>query len=230
MNLTRCSSCALLVCACSLAYSSQFLFAQQTPPPTSAATVQPVPSTTKPSDTLRPALSQISRTCAGLNISRWKAPSEVRADAQQNVDSIERDLNSTLPGLLSQADAAPNSVAAVFPVYSNVDALYDVLLRVSETANLAAPPSDASDLEVALRTLESARSQLGSTIVSSAKSNEDELLRLQTAIQKAAAAQAAAPPPKTTVVDDGPAKTATPAKRKKTTTQQPATNSMQSPH
>jgi hypothetical protein len=165
---------------------------------------------------------------AGLNISHWKAPGEVRADAQQNVDSIQRDLSGTLPGLLTQADAAPNSVSVVFPVYSNIDALYDVLLRVSQTANLAAPPSEASDLELSLSRLEAARKQLGDAIVTSAKSNEGELLRLNTAIQKAAAAQAAAPP-KTTVVNDGPIKSTTATKHKKTTTTQPSTNNLQPP-
>jgi hypothetical protein len=105
---------------------------------------------------LNPTLSQINQTIAGLNISRWKAPGEVRSATQQNADSIQRDLSGTLPGLLSTADAAPASVSAVFPVYRNIDALYDVLLRISETAELAAPQNEISSLSSALGKLESA--------------------------------------------------------------------------
>jgi hypothetical protein len=162
---------------------------------------------------LNPALSQINQTIAGLNISRWKAPGEVRSATQQNADSIQRDLSGALPGLLSTADAAPASVSAVFPVYRNIDALYDVLLRISETAELAAPPNDISSLSSALSKLESARTDLANAILNASKNTETEVVKLQASIQQAAAAHAA-PPPTTTVVNDGPVKT-TPAKRRK---------------
>lgn len=105
-----------------------------------AATASPAQDAqpAKSSEVLNAALNEVSQTMAGLNISRWKAPGEVRGAMQQNTDSILRDLHNTLPGLLAQADAAPDSIPAIFPVYRNVDALYDVLLRVSETANLSA--------------------------------------------------------------------------------------------
>lgn len=173
---------------------------------------QPAPAP-KPSDLLHPALSQVSQTVASLNISRWKAPGEVRGATQQNVDSIQRDLNNTLPGLLSAADAAPGSVSAVFPVYRNIDALYDVLLRVSQTAMLAAPPNEANSVTDALTKLESARADLGNSILNASKSTEAEVVKLQTAIKQAAAAPPPAPP-KTTVVNDGPA-TTTPKRKKK---------------
>lgn len=180
----------------------------------------------KSSDVLNPALGQVSQAMTGLNISRWKAPSEVRQATQQNVDSILRDLHSTLPGLLTQADAAPNSVSAVFPVYRNIDALYDVLLRVSETANLAAPQNEATSVGSALSQLESARSSLGGAIYSAAKNNEADNVKLRATIAQNTAAAPPPPPAKTTVVNDGPAKTTTPVKRKKkpaTTTPAPST-------
>jgi hypothetical protein len=183
-----------------------------------AATSAAAPDAQAParsSDVLNPALGQVSQAMAGLNISRWKAPSEVRQATQQNVDSILRDLHSTLPGLLTQADASPNSVSAVFPVYRNIDALYDVLLRVSETANLAAPQNEATSIGSALGQLESARSNLGGVISSAAKNNETDNVKLRATIAQNTAAAPPPAPAQTTVVNDGPAKTTTPAKRKK---------------
>jgi hypothetical protein len=160
----------------------------------------------KPSEILHSALNHVDQTITGLNISHWKASSEIRAATQQNVDSIQRDLSATLPGLLTQADASPGQVSAVFPVYRNIDALYDVLLRVSQIANVSAPQSEAASIVSALNQLESARTRLGDSILTNSKNTETKLTDLQTAIQKAAAAQAATPP-KTVIVDNGPVKT-----------------------
>ena len=191
-------------------------------PQAAASPNQPNPAVAKASDLLHPALSQISQTVVALNISRWKAPNEVRSATQQNIDSIQRDLNNTLPGLLAAADAAPEAVSAVFPVYRNIDALYDVLLRVSQTANLAASQKEATDITGALERLESARADLGNAILNASKNNEAEMMKLRTAIQQEAAAKAAAPP-KTTVVNDGPAPSTSTTKRKKKPATKPAT-------
>ncbi|QNI32816.1 hypothetical protein H7849_02100 [Alloacidobacterium dinghuense] len=175
---------------------------------------QPAQASPKASDVLHPALSQVSQAIVALNISRWKAPGEVRSATQQNVDSIQRDLNNTLPGLLATADGNPESVSAVFPVYRNIDALYDVLLRVSGTAMLAAPANEVSSVSDALSKLESARADLANAILNASKNNETEVQNLKLVIQKAAAAPPAAAP-KTTVVNDGPAQTTAPKKKKK---------------
>jgi hypothetical protein len=169
------------------------------------------------SSTLRPALAQVSQTLGSLSIKKWKAPNEVRSAADQDVGSIQRDLNGTLAGLLQQADAAPGSVPQAFAAYRNVDALYDTLLRVVLTANLAAPDNEVSALQSALSSLEGARASLGESILNSSQAQQTELVRIRTALSKAAAAPA--PPAKTTVVDDGPADSKT---KKHTSTKKPA--------
>jgi hypothetical protein len=171
------------------------------------------------SGTLRPALSQVGQSVGSLSIKRWKAPNEVRSEADQDVSSIQHDLNGTLAGLLQQADAAPGSVPAAFAVYRNVDALYDTLLRVVLTANLAAPDQEATALQAALTTLESARSALGQTILNSSQAQETELTRIRMALAKAAATQRT--PTTTTVVDDGPADKSSAKKPKTSTTKKP---------
>jgi len=209
------SAISIALCfAASTGFAQVGVTSAPTPPPAQNQPA-PAPAGPKPSELLQPALSQISQTIASLSISRWKAPSEVRGATQQNVDSIQRDLNNTLPGLLATADSAAGSVSAVFPVYRNIDALYDVLLRVSQTAMLAAPQNEASSINDALGKLESARSDLANSILNTAKNNEAEVEKLRASIQQAAAAAQAAPPPKTTIVNDGPAASSTAAKKKK---------------
>jgi hypothetical protein len=159
------------------------------------------------SSQLRPVLSQVSATMVGLDIRHWKAPGQVRDATQQDVSSIQHDLSGTLSGLLAQADAAPGSVAAAFSVYRNIDALYDTLLRVVLTANLAAPENEASTLQSALSNLESARVNLGDSILNSAQTQQSEFLRMRAAIA-AAEAEARRQPTKTTVIDDGPVREA----------------------
>lgn len=164
------------------------------------AAADPAPVTL--SNTLRPALSQVSQAVSNVDIRHWKAPNSVKSAAADDVASIQRDLSGTLAGLMSQAEAAPSSIPSSFAVYRNVDALYDTLLRVVETAGLAAPDQDAMALENALTQLEAARSDLGEKILMAAQAQQNEVLRLRTVIARAAVAPP--PPVKTIVVDDGP--------------------------
>jgi hypothetical protein len=161
------------------------------------------------SGTLRPALSQVNQAVSNLDIRHWKAPGSVKSAASGDVSSIQRDMSGTLASLMSQAEVAPSSVPSSFAVYRNVDALYDTLLRVVETADLSAPDQDVSALEGALRQLEAARTDLGERILAATQAQQNEVVRLRTVIARAAAAPP--PPVKTVVVDDGPAKRPTPA-------------------
>lgn len=149
----------------------------------------------------------------------------VRDAAQQNVDSIQRDLGSTLPGLLAQADSAPESVSPSFAVYRNIDALYDVLLRVSEMANLAASSSESDAVASSLQRLESARRALGDAILQNSQRNEAQIVALRDQARTARPASGAQPTE--TIIDDG----AEPAKkpRKKTTQKKPATSTPAAP-
>jgi hypothetical protein len=168
-----------------------------------AATPAPADTSTV-STTIRPALSQVAQTLNSLNIRKWKAPNPVRDEATSNVAAIQRDINGTLATLLQQADASPTSVPAAFSVYRNVDALYDTLLRVVETAELAAPDNESNQLEATLKTLENARANLGDAILTGTQNEQAEVARLRSAL---ASASASTPQhtSHTTVVDDGPA-------------------------
>jgi hypothetical protein len=171
------------------------LTAQSAPDPAASPAVM--------SNMLQPALSQVSQAISNIDIGHWKAPKSVKSGAAGDVSSIQRDLSGALAGLMSQAATAPSSIPSSFAVYRNVDALYDTLLRVVETADLSAPDQDATALESALKQLEAARTDLGERIMSATQAQQNEVVRLRTAVVRAVAAPQ---PVKTIVVDDGPVK------------------------
>ncbi|HEX5236380.1 MAG TPA: hypothetical protein VFW25_13750 [Silvibacterium sp.] len=173
----------------------------------SLAGAQPAASPSPPSQPsaiLQSALAEIQGSTSALNIGKWKAPGRVRDDAEQNVSSIQRDISVSLPGLLAQADAAPGSVSPSFAVYRNIDALYDVLLRVSETADLSAPSNEAASLASCLQSLETARAGLADAILRNSQHNEAQLTALEASVRREKATPAKAS--RATVVDDGEVK------------------------
>ena len=161
------------------------------------------PGTPFPMASLRPALANVQNTIANLSVGRWKAPSETRAAVQQDIGSMQRDLNATLPGLVAQAEANPTAISPAFAVFRNLDALYDVLLRVTETAGLAGSESDAGSLENARAGLEDGRGKLGAWLLQSITAQDAQVIHLQTALAARPAAAPAAAPNKI-VIDDGP--------------------------
>ena len=161
---------------------------------------------------LSPALDKLRTTLGNLRLEKWKAPGPVREEARTNIGSIGRDLDGTLPGLLTTADAAPGAVSQNLPVFRNVDALYDVLLRVVETADLAAPTADTEALHGALTSLEDARRSLGDALEAAAVSTEAQNKSLNAQAEAQAAAAKTAP---ANVVDNTDAKPAAAPRRKK---------------
>jgi hypothetical protein len=164
---------------------------------------------------LRPALANVQNAITNLNVAHWKAPNDIRATTQQDINSMQRDLNTTLPTLMAQADAAaatgPVALSPAFAVFRNLDALYDVMLRVTETAGLAGSGSDASSLEEARAGLEDGRAKLGAWLLQAIGAQDAQVAHTQAA----APPPPAAPPlaPTKIVVNDGP-ETTKPHKKK----------------
>jgi electron transfer flavoprotein alpha subunit len=165
------------------------------------------------------ATAHLRRAIDSINVPKWKAPGDVRQTTESDVDSMQRDVSDTLPALINSALADPAKISPAFSVYRNVDALYDVLLRVSETAQLAGS-NDARLLEDQRSALEDARTQLGAALLQSAQSQDAEVVHLRSA----AVAPPPPPPAAKTVVDDGPAPKSKPSTKKRTT-HKPATTS-----
>ncbi|MDQ2832226.1 MAG: hypothetical protein M3Y50_00465 [Acidobacteriota bacterium] len=167
-------SLALLLC---LAARAQ----QPATPPSQAATDSPQPA----SALLNPSISSLQQALDGIRLEKWKTSNAVRGDTEANIASIRRDLESTLPPLLADADTAPSSVARVLPAYRNIEALYDVLLRVSAVAHLVAPTPQFAALDQAISSLDTSRRTLGDQIQTSSLSQDNKLRTLQASLHAA---------------------------------------------
>jgi hypothetical protein len=164
---------------------------------------------------LRQTSQNLQDDLSRTRIERWKTDSSTKRQTQANVESIQRNLQSALPEIVSQMNKAPEDMAASFKLYRNIDALYDVLGSVAESAGAFGSKDEFQSLSNDLSSLESIRRSLGERIQNLASSKETELARLRGAVK---AMQAAPPePPKKVVVDDTePPKK--PVRKKKPTT------------
>ncbi len=137
-----------------------------------------------------PALEQVGEAVQQVQSDRWKVSREWKSQFRSDLDSIQQDLSSQLPTLFQTADATPAAIGPQLGVLHNVDALYDVLVRVSTAANLTASKQDAALLDDALQRLESARKTAASQLLLAASQRDRELLQFQA--QQAAKAEAEA--------------------------------------
>src|SRR3981081_3934669 len=149
---------------------------------------------------------------------RWKTDGSYKKQLLSNVDSIQRNLQGALPEMLAQSRSAPEDLPATFKAYRNLDALYDVLGNVVESAGAFGSKDDFQALSNDLSSFEGTRKALAERIGNLASSKEAEINRLRADLK---AAQAPPPLPKKTVVDDNePAKK--PAVKKKPAAKKPA--------
>jgi hypothetical protein len=174
-------------------------------PAQTAPNAPTAPASVIDSQQIRPALGVLQTAVQTVNVGKWKAPDQVKSVAQDDLNSIVNDLNSILPGLLQTAQASPSAFQPAFEVYRNVNALYDVVLRVSQVAGLAASASDASYLQNALNELGKARKSLSDSLATASTQRDAELVQLRTKLQAVAASAASQPSStKKVVVNDGP--------------------------
>jgi len=164
---------------------------------------------------------------AKLRIERWKTDGSTKKQALANVDSIQRNLQGALPEIIGQLRAAPENLSATFKLYRNLDALYDVLGSVVESAGAFGPKDDFQALSNDLNAFESSRRALGERLENLTSAKENEIARLRTDLKAAQAAIPATPPQKTVVDDTQPAKK--PAPKKKPVPKKPAIPPPQTP-
>lgn len=167
-----------------------------------------------PSAIMQPALNALQQTLSGLRTDRWKMSNALRQTNTANINSIQHDLDTTLPPLLATADGAPNSAAQMLPAYRNTEALYDVLLRVAEAANFSAPPQQAAALQQARANLEDARRAFADRLQSAAQARDQQVHTLEATIH----ATPSAPAP---IVRPCPTPPTHHTTRKRTTTKKP---------
>jgi hypothetical protein len=94
---------------------------------------------------------------AKLRIERWKTDGSTKKQSQNDVESIQRNLQSALPEMIGQLRSAPEDMPATFKLYRNLDALYDVLSGVVESAGAFGPKDDFQAISNDLQSFEGTR-------------------------------------------------------------------------
>jgi hypothetical protein len=148
-----------------------------------------------------------------LRIEKWKTDSGTKRQTQGNVESIERNLQTALPGILADLKNSPESAPLTFKVYRNLDALNDVLSSVVESAGAFGSKEEFQALSKDLGAIEDTRRAFADRMDKIAAAKETEIGQLRVALQNARAEAA----PKKTVVDD----TAPPPKKANTPKKKP---------
>jgi hypothetical protein len=141
-----------------------------------------------------------------LHVERWKTDASSKKRSLSDVDSVQRNLQNALPEMLAQLRNAPEDMPATFKLYRNLDALYDVLGSVVESAGAFGSKDDFQALSNDLSSFEGTRKQLAERMESLSASKEQEIVRLRADLKTAQAAIPAAPPKKTVVDDTTPPK------------------------
>ncbi len=183
------------------------LWAQVSAPSTPAANPQPnVPTTQVAPATMAASLPQLQEVIestrvdlAKLRIDKWKTDAAVKQQAQGNVDSLQRNMTNALPGMAAAVQANPASLAAAFKLYRNLNALYDVLAGVTESAGAFGAKDEYSALASDTAKIDSLRRSMADQLESLANIKDAELTRMQNQLRQAATVTA---PPKKVVVDD----------------------------
>lgn len=149
---------------------------------------------------------------AKLRIDKWKVDSGSKRQTQDNVESVQRNLQAALPEMIAELKASPENLAATFKLYRNLDALYNVFGSVAESTGAFGSKDEFQSLENDLSSFEKARRSFADRMESLAGAKEAEVTRLRAALQSAQASAPAEPPKKIVVDDNPPAKK--PAKKK----------------
>ena len=171
---------------------------------------------------------------AKLRIEKWKTDGNTKRGAQADIDSINRNLQTALPEMITQLRNSQENLTATFKLYRNLNALYDVLSGVVESAGAFGSRDDYQSLQNDLDALDRSRRAFADRMETLSNGKEGELAHLRTELRAAQAAVQAPPPVKKVVVDDTEPPPKKPVKKKsasKTTkpstpaaSQQPATN------
>lgn len=203
---------------------SVFAAAQTTAP------AQPVTSLSTPASTtsgdVGMVLARIEQETQGLNldlsnlrIDKWKADSQVKQQATENAASIRRNITAALPEVIGAVRSAPQSLAANFKLYRNLNALYDVVSNLAESAGAFGKRDEYATIAPHVAALDEVRHSY-TDLLQQMTANADDRMA---AAQRAQAAAATQPPPKKIIVDD--TEPSAPTKKKKTKKSAPSSSS-----
>ena len=148
---------------------------------------------------------------ARVRIDKWKTDSGTKRQTESHTESILKNLQNALPGMLADLRNSPENLALTFKVYRNLDALLDVFTSVVESAGAFGSKEEFQSLSKDLGSLEDSRRAFADRLDKLANAKETELGQLRVALQNARAEAA----PKKVVVDDTAPATKKPPPHKK---------------
>lgn len=172
---------------------------------------------------LQQAIENARVDLARLRVDKWKADSSTKQQVASNVESLQRNMTEALPALITGAQQNPTSLNASFKLYRNLNALYDVMTNVAESAGAFGGKDEYSALARDLNNIDNSRRALGDAMDSMTAQRDADFVRMQQAARQAAAQAAAAPPKKIVIDDNEPEKkpAAKKSTKKKTTAAAP---------
>jgi hypothetical protein len=149
-----------------------------------------------------------------LRVDHWKTSNSSKKETIAKVDSIQRNLQGTLPDVIAQLRAAPEDLPTTFRLYRILEALCDVVGSVAEDTGAFGSKDELQAMSNDLNGFDGTRKQMAQRMESLSASKEAEIIRLRTELKTA---QAAVPvvPPKKIVVDDNQPPAKKPAVKKK---------------
>ena len=213
---------AAVLAAAATGRSTQGSVASAAPPPQGAAVSYT--SMTQLNELLAQLEATSKSTAADLTklrIEHWKTDAGSKKQALGNVDSLQRNLQNALPGIIEQLRNAPEDLSVTFRLYRNLDTLDYVLGSVVESTGAFGAKDDLQALSNDLDGLDKNLKALAERMQTLAASKEQEIVRLRTDLKTAQAAIPAEPPKKIVVDDNEPPKK--PAAKKKPVAKKPAT-------
>jgi hypothetical protein len=164
-------------------------------------------------------LQRIEQETGGLNsdvgklrVERWKIDSATKHQTSENIGSIQRNITAALPALITAVRTSPQSLAANFKLYRNLNALYDVVASVSESAGAFGRREEYDLMSPHAAALDEDRRNYGEYLQQMTATADDRLAAAERAQAAAVAAQQQAPPKKIIVDDNEPV---APPKKKK---------------
>ena len=142
---------------------------------------------------------RIQADLQGVRVDKWKTDKSTKAQARDNIESIEKNLGYALPTLITDVQKNPASVGAAVKLYRNVNVVYDVLLSVTESTGAFGSKDDYQPLEQDVASLDNVRRNLGDRVEQLAAAIDTAYTRMLNEVRAQRAAEA---PPKKTIIDD----------------------------
>jgi hypothetical protein len=160
---------------------------------------------------LQQASQELQEELSHLRIDKWKTDSGTKRQTQNDTESILRNLQTALPGILQDLKGAPESLPLTFKLYRNLDALYDVANSVAESTGAFGSKEEFQSLSKDLGAIEDSRRAFAARLDKLATAKENEIGQLRAELQSA---RAAIPPKKVVVDDTEPPPKKTPVRKK----------------